>query len=884
MNLQINSRLHRRALFVLALLLVVGGSLFAGVVKGTVRDTLGQPIPYVVVMEKNTSYGVNTTLDGMYFLQLTPGTHTLVFSQLGLETLELVVEVPSGKSIVHDVTMKSSSTVLNAVEIVAKGDRDKGKEIMKKVIAKRNNYWNQVDNYSCKTYQKSSLEKIKIERPGGDSLYAKDTIPKKKEEPIDTTTRRGKKKAKKLAEQRKEEGDLQKVFANKPLNLIESISETYFSSPNKYKENILAYHDYAPRKRYEGGEISGTVGYGEHEIAPLQYEDENPYMLMSDAQSIDFNFYKNYIDAPALSTRPLLSPAAATAFLNYRFEFLNSFVENGKTYHKISVIPMFKEDALFSGFLFIEDSTWAIKSVNLAINPGVLLFCKEFYVIQDYSEVEPGIFLPIRREFVYTIRDGRFNIIGNTRVDHSNYKVNIELPKKLFTDEVRHYHDSAFDQDSLYWVANRAIQLKDMEIDYIRAVDSLTAYYESEKYLNKADSAYNKLTVWSFLLNGVAHRNRFTGNDWYIDPLISQIQPLGVGGYRHRLGGGYNHDFKNGFKLETEGQVDYGFMNKDVRGKGGIGLTYYPLKFVRTFVRFGDFYDMVNSFASLESVFSRSNYVRCKEFSIAQRMEVTNGLFAELTFEYSDQFPITGIRLEQWSTDLFGTLNTPLDFDRYVKTEVRLELKYRFRQKYMIKKHRKIILGSKYPEVRAYYRKGLKGVLGSEVEFDYFEIGSTDEMKIGRFGTSSWNVLYGVFLNKQDLRLLEYKYFRGSDSFVFSDPMRSFQLLGPTLSTANSFFRLNYIHHFEGAFGTKIPLFNKLKITSAAGGGVLMIPDADFNHVEFFFGFERIIRIKQQLFRVGIFAATADNSLEKAKITWKIGIGFYNTFTKKWSY
>ncbi|HTF03828.1 MAG TPA: DUF5686 and carboxypeptidase regulatory-like domain-containing protein [Bacteroidia bacterium] len=883
-----NTSFFKRVLLSLTILIAFGANSFAGVIKGTVRDTLGQPIPYVLIMEKNTSYGINTNLDGSYFLELKAGTHTLVFSQLGLATQEHVVVIPAGKSVILDVVMKTTSKELGAVEIVAKGDRDKGKEIMKKVVARRDNYWKRVDNYKCKTYQKSSLEKYKIQRPGGDSLYAKEEPEKDNFDSalakIDTTKRRGRKKAARIKEQQKQSAQLKRAFADKPLNLIESISITYFDSPNRFKENVLAYHDYAPRIRYDGGEISGTVGYGEHEIIPMQWDDENPYMLMNNAQSMDFNFYKNYIDAPALATRPLLSPAAATAFLNYRFEFLNSFEENGKTYHKISVIPLFKEDALFSGFLFIEDSTWAIKSVNLAINPGVLLYCKEFFIIQDYSEVKAGIFLPVRREFIYTIREGKYNIIGNTRADHSDYEVNIQFPKKTFNDEIRHYDDAAFDRDSAYWVNNRTIQLKDKEISYIHSVDSLEAYYASEEYLNKADSSYNHINVWSFLLNGVAHRNRFTGNDWFIDPLINQMIFFGVGGYRHRLGGSYSHDYKNGFKLETEGQIDYGFKNRDIRGKVGVGLTYYPLKFVRTFVRFGDFYDMVNTYASLESVFSRSNYVRCREFSIAQRMEITNGLFAELTFEYSDQFPINNMQLEAWSSQVFGSLNTPLDFERYVKTEFRLELKYRFKQKYIIKKHRKIIVGSKYPEIRAYYRKGVPGLLGSEVNFDYIEFGSTDEMKIGRFGTSSWNVLYGAFLNKHNLRLLEYKYFRGSDSFIFSDPMRSFQLLGPTLNTANSFFRLNYIHHFEGAFGTKIPLFNKLKITSAAGGGILMIPDANFRHAEFFFGFERIFRIRQQLFRVGIFAATADNSLEKAKFTWKIGIGFYNTFTKKWSY
>ena len=451
---------------------------------------------------------------------------------------------------------------------------------------------------------------------------------------------------------------------------------------------------------------------------------------------------------------------------------------------------------------------------------------------------------------------------------------------------MKHYSDDAYDKDSLYWTQHRTISLDDKEISYIHEADSLVAYYESPKYLAQIDSSFNHLNFWSFVLNGVGHRNRVRGTEWGFDPLVAQIIPFGVGGYRHRLTGYFNEDFTNGMLLETDGQIDYGFTNKDVRGKVGVGLTYFPLHFVRTFVRFGDYYDMVNNYSSLATLFSRSNYVRCQQFSVAQRMEITNGLFGELTFDYSDQFPITGLKPDYWSSIVFDTMsiNTAIPFEEYVKSEVRLELKYRFRQKYVIKKNKKIILGSKYPEIRFLYRKGIFGLFGSEVNFDYIEFSSTDEFKFARFGTSSWNLIAGAFVNKKDLRVLEYKYFRGSDSFIFSDPLRSFQLMGPSLNTPDAYLRINYIHHFNGCFGSKIPLYNKLKITTTVGGGVLMIPSQDFHHEEFFVGLERIVRIKKQLFRFGIFAVTADNNLSNPAITWKIGISYYNTFTNKWSY
>src|SRR5574337_867555 len=268
------------------------------------------------------------------------------------------------------------------------------------------------------------------------------------------------------------------------------------------------------------------------------------------------------------------------AFLNYKFDLLDSFLTDGKWVYKINVTPLFPDDALFSGLVFVEDSSWAIVSVNLCINPGSLIFCKEFCLVQDYKEVQPGIYLPVRREFTYTIKEGQFNIIGNLRVDHSDYVVNTEFPPKTFTNEVKHYNDDAFDKDSTYWSDHRTIQLEDKEIKYVHTVDSLVAYYTSDVYLASEDSAFNHINVWSFLLNGVGHRNRATGNTFFFNPLIADCVPFGVGGYRQKLGGYYQHDFTNGFLLETEYEVDYGITNRDFRGKGGVGLTYFPRKFV----------------------------------------------------------------------------------------------------------------------------------------------------------------------------------------------------------------------------------------------------------------------------------------------------------------
>jgi hypothetical protein len=211
-------------------------------------------------------------------------------------------------------------------------------------------------------------------------------------------------------------------------------------------------------------------------------------------------------------------------------------------------------------------------------------------------------------------------------------------------------------------------------------------------------------------------------------------------------------------------------------------------------------------------------------------------------------------------------------------------LSYTPGQKFMREPYRKVILGSKWQTFYTTYEKGIPTLFGSEVNFDYIELNAFDEIQAGRWGSTRWQISGGTFANKKNLRILEHKYFRGSDQFIFSNPLNSFQLLGPTLDTPNEYVRANIMHHFEGMFLNKVPLINRLKLMEAGGAGMLLIPDSDFYHFEFFAGLERVFRIKQDLFRLGVYAVTSTNPLENAQYTFKFGIAMLNPFSNRWDY
>ncbi len=88
-------------------------------IGGTVVDNLG-PVVGASVIEKGTTNGITTDVDGKYSLTV-PGGATLVISSIGYKDVEVVV----GTSDVYDVTLQEDKELLDEVVVVGYGSQKK---------------------------------------------------------------------------------------------------------------------------------------------------------------------------------------------------------------------------------------------------------------------------------------------------------------------------------------------------------------------------------------------------------------------------------------------------------------------------------------------------------------------------------------------------------------------------------------------------------------------------------------------------------------------------------------------------------------------------------------------------------------------------------------
>ncbi len=829
-------------LFLFFILFLFSGIAFGQSLKGQITEEGGVEIPFAKVRIQNTSYGTVSNVQGKYVLELKIGTYILQFDASGFDTFIDTVVVSERENF-HNVTLKPIVLEVDAVSVTAQSKKSKGKEFMKRVIEKRSYFYDLVSEYQCDTYCFGTLEK-----------EVKDTIFK------------------------------DSVIGKEKMNIIEWRAITSYKKANKFKNEFYAFEDFTDVSQQMSVEVTAAFGDDNETIGGAIGEHFNRHLFVTGIKDAHVNLFENLLELPRISERPLVSPLAYNAFIYYNFYLESSYLDsNNSLVYEVRVDPIFDYEALFYGTLFIRENGLELVSYELGVNRAALTYFKDLFIVCDYVKIGERL-LPNRREFVYNISEEGKKINGLIRLTHEDYTFEVDDSKRNFWLETSVYSDDAFDKDTTFWNERRPFTLKDIETRFIQEQDSIITYHESDEYKREQDSIRNKFK-WFSPLVGYGRSNSFKKQEWYIGGLLQQVIPFGVGGYRHRLPFSYSKEFENGKKFSVSPMIDYGFRNKDVRGTFGGSFTYNPMNFAKIFFEIGDNYDQITGSQNIVGTIAPTNRVRNQKFEIGYRREIINGLYGQFKLEYSDRRSIENIEFPAWDSIFKGiTMFDPPPFDRYKILMPTVDLEYHFRQKYIIRRGRKMVLGSPYPVVYFKYKRGIPNILEAQSNFDFIELRVTDEVKLNTFGDAEWKLVAGSFVFKKDLRIIENKFFRPSDQGFFSNPLNTLQLLDTALSTSNSYFQFNAIHHFKGFFLNKVWLINRLKLEETVGGGALYIPDANFAQVEFYAGLERKIVLWGGTFKLGFYAVTADNNFDKANIRFKFGINFYNDFSGKWEY
>ena len=601
----------------------------------------------------------------------------------------------------------------------------------------------------------------------------------------------------------------------------------------------------------------------------------------------DFNFYNNLVNVPSISQTPFLSPVSYSGLIAYHYKLLKTEQRNGHKIYTISTRPGKLSNATVDGELTVTDSGWAIVHTRFVFPKYHLANYDFFEVEQQYQPVDDSVWMITRQQFTYNTERNKKAISGTTTVTYSDFDLNKTFEKKHFGPEVSVATDSTYKRDSSFWQHVRQEPLTEQEVHFIHYKDSIYNATHTKTYLDSIDAVTNKVTVKKILLTGQPLYDRKKERLWNFNPLISFYQPIQFGGTRINPGVSFNKTYPSKKNIYIYTFLSYGLRNHDLNGNIRFTRMYNPFNHGYYGIELGRSFQYFYAGDAWINLLKRSSLYLNNSIDLKHGLEIVNGLFLNTTLSIALRRSIAGYKqglIDTVFNEIAGD-NEAVYFQPYNATYALVDINYTPHQKYIREPKEKIILGSAWPTFFAIWKKGLNGVLNSQVNFDYFETGMQQSIKLGLLGVSSYTIKTGSFINTKDVRLADYKFQRRGDPVLFLNPKEAFQALDSTFAVFKRFYEGHYIHEFNGAILNKIPLLKKLQLREIAGAGFLVAPERDLRYAEFFTGVERVFKAPFNIptkFKLGVYAVSSFANSFSNPVQFKIGITTWDRIKGKW--
>jgi hypothetical protein len=322
-------------------------------VSGKISDNNNQEVSFASVYFKNSTQGVVANEYGKFYLESEKTYDTLVISFVGYKTKEILL---ISKNNLDLQIVLEEDNLLSEVKIYAGKTSKKNNpalDILRKIWErKRKNGLHMFSQYEYDKY-----EKIQFDLNSIDSAYQKKKIFKGMEfifDQVDTNRVTGK--------------------TYLPIFINENISQVYGDNENNYK-----------KEKTLGNKNSG-FDTNQHIIA-----------FVKDLYA-EYNIYNNYIK---IFDKDFVSPLSRTGINVYNYVLADSAYVDDKWCYNIVYYPRRKGELTFKGDFWVNDTTFAIKKINMeASKDANINWVKDIYIEQEFDVLNDSVFLLTKDYFM----------------------------------------------------------------------------------------------------------------------------------------------------------------------------------------------------------------------------------------------------------------------------------------------------------------------------------------------------------------------------------------------------------------------------------------------------------------------------------------------------
>lgn len=732
-------------------------------VSGIVLDENKQPVPYANVGFPGTAEGIITNEDGRFYLESKENRKVLSISFVGYNTEEIQLE----KAVTYNmVVVLKSGEELAEVRIYAGKTSKKNNpaiDILRKIWErKRKNGIRQFKQYEMEKYEKVEFDMNTI-----DSALMKSRVFKGMEfifNSVDTSKITGK--------------------TYLPIFINEALSDVYGDNVrNKVKEILKA---------------NKNSGFS---------ANQQILGFIKDLYS-DYDIYDNYLK---FYDKAFTSPLSRTGIDVYNYVLTDSAYIDNKWCYNIVYYPRRKNELTFKGDFWVNDSTWAIKDINMEVTKSANInWVKEIYIEQEFEVLNDSVFLLTRdymmTDFAFNKKEQSRGVYGKRTTMYRNHKFDIEKPDKFYKEEINYFDDAVFKRPDEFWEENRFEDLNKDEQGVYKMLDTLQTN-------RKFRQLYDLVAI---LGSGYIQKGNLD-----IGPIFSTVGFNEVEGLRLRLGGRTYFGQNDPWRLQ--GYTAYGF--EDNKFKYGLSGKWLVNRKNRLIISGGNRRDVEQIGASLTTtndVLGRS-FASSALFTTGNNGKLTNINLSTVAIEIE---PVKNLTLqtgfsyrtlesasETFSLDYY-TDNTFTTTESEVKqSEINFQIDYtpgRQTTGYGVERSN---VDNPFPRFFINYSQGLKGVMDSDFNYEKIQLYYKQPMNIGGLGRLDAIVEVGKTFGDVPLGLMSIV--PGNQTYFVIE--NTFNLLDFYEFVTDSYATVQLQHNFGGRIFSRIPLMRKLNWRETIG-------------------------------------------------------------------